>query len=206
MQNRSVVHQAFWTWPAAREAKAAVDRRENVEEFERAALPHLNDLLRTAIHLSGDRSRAEDAVQETCVQALRSMDRFTHGTNMRAWLFGILFNVVRHQRRKSFRFRLFGDSEDDRQDQIAAAPVLPDRLTDGSILSALDRIPQNFREVVLLVDVEEFSYKEAAEIIGVPVGTVMSRLSRGRAALRTELADIAKAWGIGTRAMEGGRS
>ena len=76
-----------------------MNQHYNIEEFERTALPHLADLYRMALHLTCASSRAEDAVQETCLQALRSIERFTPGTNMRAWLFGILFNVVRHQRR-----------------------------------------------------------------------------------------------------------
>lgn len=189
--------EGAWTGVPALRPIVFVPLETHLEEFERSALPHLSDLLRTALHLLRDRSRAEDAVQETCFQALRSFGRFTPGTNIRAWLFGILFNVVRHQRRKLSRFRLFGDSEEEPQNTIAAPPAVPDRLTDQAILAALDRIPEQFRAIVLLVDVEEFAYKEAAEILGVPVGTVMSRLSRGRAALRRELAGVAKYWGIG---------
>jgi RNA polymerase sigma-70 factor (ECF subfamily) len=180
-----------------------VPGHKQIEEFERTGLPHLNDLYRTALHLTGDGSRAQDVVQETCLAALRSIERFTSGTNMRAWLFGIMFNVVRHQRRKLLKFRAH-DSEDEFQDRIAAPAPIPDRLTDEGILAALDRIPQQFREVVLLVDVEEFAYKEAAEILGIPAGTVMSRLSRARGLLRRELASVAKHWGIGTAAAEGG--
>jgi RNA polymerase sigma-70 factor (ECF subfamily) len=181
-----------------------LNQHYNIEEFERTALPHLADLYRMALHLTCDSSRAEDAVQETCLQALRSIERFTPGTNMRAWLFGILFNVVRHQRRQLAKVRLFSESEDGSRDRIAAPPAIPERLTDEGILAALDRIPQPFREVILLVDVEQFAYKEAANILGVPVGTVMSRVSRARALLRRELAGIAKYWGIGAAATEGG--
>jgi RNA polymerase sigma-70 factor (ECF subfamily) len=181
-----------------------VQATRGVDEFEQIALPHLNDLFRTATHVMGDRSRAEDAVQETYLQALRSFERFTPGTNIRAWLFAILFNVVRHQRRKLFRFRFFGDSDDGAEQNIPAPESLPEKLTDRGILAALDRLPEPFREVVLLVDVEEFSYKEAAEIARVPVGTIMSRLSRARSALRRELTEAASAWGIGKAAQQGG--
>jgi RNA polymerase sigma-70 factor (ECF subfamily) len=180
-----------------------LQRHNDIEEFERAALPHLGDLYRMALRLTGERSRAEDAAQETCLQALRSMERFAPGTNMRAWLFGILFNVIRHQRRQFAKLRLFSESGDDSHDRIAAPPPIPERLTDEGILAALDRVPQPFREVILLVDVEQFAYKEAASILGVPVGTVMSRVSRARSLLRRELADIAKHWGL-KAATEGG--
>ncbi len=180
-------------------------RHKEVEEFEEAALPHLNDLYRTARHLTGDGSRAEDVVQETCVEALKSFRRFTPGTNMRAWLFGIMFNVVRHQRRKWLRFRTPNEPELLLQEKLTAPCPIPERLTDKSILAALDSIPQQFREVVLLVDVDDFSYKEAAGILGVPTGTVMSRLSRARGLLRRELSSVARDWGIAAAA-EGGAS
>ncbi len=193
-----------WAGETAVYPNVTVQATRGVDEFERAALPHLNDLFRTAAHVLGDRSRAEDAVQETYLQALRSFARFTPGTNMRAWLFAILFNVIRHHRRKLFRFRLFGDSDEAAEQNIPAPAVMPEKLTDRGILAALDRLPEPFREVVMLVDVEEFSYKEAADIAGVPVGTVMSRLSRARSALRRELTETASAWGIGRAAKEGG--
>ena len=167
-------------------------------EFEAAALPHLDDLFRTALRMTGDRARAEDAAQEAYLQAWKSFDRFESGTNCRAWLFRILFHCVHHHRRKLFRFPLVKDTEEFLEANLPAPEPVPERLSDQQILAALDRIPSDYRAAVLLVDVEEFAYKDAAGILGVPIGTVMSRLSRGRKLLRTELAEVARSYGIGS--------
>lgn len=174
------------------------------ERFQTEALPHLNDLFRTASRLIGDRARAEDVIQEVFLQAWKSFDRFEAGTNCRAWLFKILFHCVNHHRRKWFRFPLLKEAEEFIEANLTYAPPVPEQLTDEDILDALDGIPPDFRAVVLLVDVEEFSYKEAAEILAVPAGTVMSRLSRGRKLLREQLAEVARAYGV-IRAGEEGR-
>jgi len=100
-------------------------------------------------------------------------------------------------RRKWFRFPLLKETEEFLETNLTSSPPIPDKLTDEDILAALDRIPADFRSVVLLVDVEEFSYKEASDILTVPIGTVMSRLSRGRKALREQLTDVARSYGIG---------
>ena len=167
------------------------------DRFELEAMPHLNDIFRTASRLVGERARAEDVVQEVYLQAWKSFHRFEPGTNCRAWLFKILFHCVHHQRRKWFRFPLLKETEEFIEANLTAAEPVPDGLTDEDILTALDRIPADFRAVVLLVDVEEFAYKEAADIVGVPIGTVMSRLSRGRRLLREQLTDVARSYGIG---------
>ncbi|MBY0503079.1 MAG: RNA polymerase sigma factor [Bryobacteraceae bacterium] len=168
------------------------------ESFEAEAIPHLNHIFRAAVRILGDRSRGEDVAQEVYLQAWKSFDRFERGTNCRAWLFKILFHCVNHHRRKWFRFPLLRESEEYFESALTAPVPISDRITDEEVLNALDRIPEKFRAVVLLVDVEEFAYKEAAEILGVPIGTVMSRLSRGRTALREHLAEIAQAHGIDT--------
>ena len=168
----------------------------NVDEFEAAALPHLNDLFRTALRVIGNRGEAEDLVQGTYLQAWKSFHRFEAGTNCRAWLFKILFNVIHHHRRKLFKFRLVEDAEDTFENTLVYEPPIPQHLTDEDVLAALESIPRQYREAVLLADVEGFSYKEVAETLGVPVGTVMSRLSRGRGLLRKHLADFAEAFGI----------
>ena len=157
-----------------------------VEEFESEALPHLKHLYQTAAHVIGDRTEAEDLVQQTYLQAWKAFDRFQPGTNCRAWLFRILFNVIRHHRRGWFSRRVLVD-RDFFEDVLPGENPVPDTLTDEDVLSALDCVPQSFREVLLLVDVQEFSYKEAAEALEIPIGTVMSRLSRGRDLLRNQL-------------------
>jgi RNA polymerase sigma-70 factor (ECF subfamily) len=166
------------------------------ERFDAEAMPHMNDLFRTACRLTGERGHAEDAVQEAFLQAWKSFDRFEPGTNCRAWLFKILFHCVNHQRRRIFRFPLLKQTEDFIEANLTAKTPLPDKLTDGEILAALDKIAEDFRAVILLVDVEEFAYKEVAEILNIPIGTVMSRLSRGRKALREQLSAVAESYGI----------
>lgn len=178
-------------------------RRAPLEEFEAAALPHLNDLYRTAARVIGNRSEAEDLVQETYFQAWKSFHRFEPGTNCRAWLFKILFHLIRHLRRKWYKSRLIQESDDMLlQDTVAYEPPVPEHLGDEDVLAALERMPVLYREAVVLADVQEFSYKEVAATLGVPVGTVMSRLSRGRKLLRAELSRVAEAYGI----LEKGRS
>jgi RNA polymerase sigma-70 factor (ECF subfamily) len=180
-----------------------MERDTRAGGFEAEALPNLADIFRTAMRLAGDRSRAEDLTQEVFLEAWKSYHRFEAGTNCRAWLFKILFHCWNHQRRKWLRFPLLRDSEELIETNLAYSPPVPSHLTDEEILAALDRIPADFRAVVLLVDVEEFSYKETASILEVPAGTVMSRLSRARRLLRSELVDIARSYGIGRTVAEG---
>ena len=152
--------------------------------FEEEAMPHINDLFRTATRILGEKARAEDVVQETYLQAWKSFRSFEPGTNCRAWLFKILFHCIHHHRRKYLRFPVMREPNDVIDATLASVPAVPEKLTDEEILAALDKIPGDFRSVVLLVDVEEFAYKEVAEILAIPIGTVMSRLSRGRKLLR----------------------
>ena len=163
--------------------------------FEAEALPHMADLFRAAVRLLQDQGKASDAVQETYLVAWKSFGKYQQGTNCRAWLFQILFNVVRHQRRNWFKW-ITGREEDLAEAQLVAPTSIPERLTDSDILSALDKLPFQFREALLLVDVEEFSYKETSEILGVPIGTIMSRLNRARGLLRTQLTDVARSYGL----------
>ncbi len=127
--------------------------------------------------------------------AWKSFGKYERGTNCKAWLFQILFNVVRHERRNWFKW-ITGKEEDLAEAQLVAPAPIPDTLTDGNILAALDKLPAQFREALLLVDVEEFSYKEASEILRVPIGTIMSRLNRARGLLRNQLTDVARSYGI----------
>lgn len=171
--------------------------RAPTEEFESAALPHLNDLYRTATRVLGNRTEAEDIVQEAYLQAWKSFHRFELGTNCKAWLFKILFHVIQHHRRKWYNSKLVQESEEmPLQESVVYEAPVPEHLSDEDVLAALETIPVQYREVVLLADVQEFSYKEAAATLGVPVGTVMSRLSRGRTLLRAELSGIAASYGI----------
>jgi RNA polymerase sigma-70 factor (ECF subfamily) len=174
-----------------------VDELPAERRFEAEAMPHMTDLFRTAMRMMGDRAEAEDVVQDVYLQGWKSFHRFEAGTNCRAWLFKILFHCVNHHRRKWFRFPLLKKNEELLETNLVAKTPVPEKLTDGEILMALDKVPQHFRAVVLLVDVEEFAYKEVAEILSVPIGTVMSRLSRGRKLLREQLAEVARSYGIG---------
>jgi len=168
-----------------------------LDRFEAEATPHLHDIFRTACRVLGDRDRAEDVTQEVYLQAWKSFHRFEPGTNCRAWLYKILFHCVNHHRRKWFRFPLLRETEEFLEVNLPAPESIPEHLTDADILAALDTLPADFRSAVMLVDVEEFAYKDAAEILAVPIGTVMSRLSRGRKLLRERLASVAESYGIG---------
>jgi RNA polymerase sigma-70 factor (ECF subfamily) len=169
------------------------------EDFETAAMPHLNALFRTATRVLGDRNEAEDLVQETYLQAWKSFHRFEQGTNCRAWLFKILFHVINHHRRKWFKFDWFTDGDEALENRLVYEAPVSEDLSDEEVLAALEKLPRHYREVILLSDVQEFSYKEISEILSIPIGTVMSRLSRGRKVLRDELAGFAAGLGIHTR-------
>lgn len=169
-----------------------MERKITAEEFESEALPHLNDLYRTTVRLVMDRSEAEDLVQEVYLQAWKSYHKYEMGTNCRAWLYKILFNKMNHYRRHKYsQGKWFQDQDDLLAETVAYEPPVEQSLTDEDVLEALDRLPSTYREVVLLADVEEFSYKEISEVLPVPIGTVMSRLSRARKQLRDMLAGVA---------------
>jgi RNA polymerase sigma-70 factor (ECF subfamily) len=156
--------------------------------FETEVLPHVERLFRLAMWFERNRSDAEDLVQETLVQALQSFHRFRPGTNSRAWVVTILQHLVSNRRRARRRSRIVEDPDDRISQSAAFVPPVPERLTDEAILAALARVPEPFQQVIVLRDVEEFSYKEIAEALSIPIGTVMSRIHRGRALLRAELA------------------
>jgi RNA polymerase sigma-70 factor (ECF subfamily) len=160
------------------------------------ALEFLEPLYATALRLTRNAADAEDLVQDTFVKALRFSDRFEAGTNLKAWLYTILLNTWRNRRRDAAREAV--DIDSPRVEEAATGPDGPAALeTPEQILlratvrddlqAALDTLPETFREAVWLRDVEEFSYAEIAGIVGIPIGTVMSRISRGRRLLYERL-------------------
>ena len=170
-------------------------RLEDWASFESEALPFHADLYRLAKWLLRNQAEAEDLVQETFVEALRSFHRFEQGTNCRAWLVKIMYHLLSKRRRESNRLRVVGDVDE----QIAETvePAASGDLAAEEVLNALKRLPQHYQEVVILSDVEELNYKEIADALSIPIGTVMSRLSRGRSLLRSELGNYARSLGIG---------
>jgi RNA polymerase sigma-70 factor (ECF subfamily) len=162
-------------------------------------LRFLEPLYATALRLTRNRADAEDLVQETFVKAIRFADRFEPGTNLKAWLFTILHNTWRNRVRDAARDTVEVDSE--RVEQAAQfdgpeAPETPERLLlrdtlDADLQAALDAMPLSFRETVWLRDVEELSYAEIAGVLDIPIGTVMSRISRGRRMLVARLRERA---------------
>jgi RNA polymerase sigma-70 factor (ECF subfamily) len=159
----------------------------DADAFASEVLGLLEPLFATALRLTRNRADAEDLVQDTFVKAFRFADRFARGTNLKAWLYTILHNTWRNRRRDAARETVEVDSE--RVEQAAAdgpaAQETPEHILlratlDADLQAALDELPEAFREAVWLRDVEEFSYAEIAEMLGIPIGTVMSRISRGR--------------------------
>ena len=167
------------------------------ENFEQVTLPFMPDLFRTALRVLGEREEAEDAVQEAYLQAWKSYHRFEAGTNCKAWMFKILFHVIAHRRRRWFNRSWLKESLEDVEVTFGCAPTILQELSDAEVLASLESIPQPYREVVLLSDVQEFAYREIADILQIPLGTVMSRLNRGRKLLRKELSGFAASYGIG---------
>jgi RNA polymerase sigma-70 factor, ECF subfamily len=176
--------------------------------FEQEALALVDRLYAGALRLTRNDADAEDLVQDTYLRAFRSADRFEAGTNLRGWLFTILHNTFLNQRRDRGREPVEADSEAVEQapdvGQSAANPeeLLLREVLDADLRAALDDLPEAFREAVWLRDVEQFSYGEIAGIVGTPIGTVMSRISRGRRALYERL--IARSDAYAKRAAAGG--
>lgn len=179
---------------ARRLAEGARDR----VRFEEAALELSDQVYRVARRLVGSREEAEDLVQETYARAFRSWRSYTPGTNLRAWLFRILTNLNIDRGRREQRapdmqpleegdYYLYNRLEQDGAGEDEERIV--ERLSQDSVVHALSAVPHNFRDVIVLVDIGDFSYQDAAQILDVPVGTVMSRLHRGRRILKQELAE-----------------
>jgi RNA polymerase sigma-70 factor (ECF subfamily) len=178
------------------------------QEFEALALTHLDSLYASALRLTKNERDAEDLVQDTCMRAYRFFDKFERGTNIKAWLFRILTNtfINRYRRKVKERSATEGPEQEavqalffsqDATDQATNPErFLFDRLLSDDVLRAIDSLPIDFRMVVILADLQEFSYKEIADILGCPVGTVMSRLFRGRKQLQKMLRDYAAGLGV----------
>jgi RNA polymerase sigma-70 factor (ECF subfamily) len=178
------------------------------ERFERDVLPLLPSLYGAALRLTRNPADAEDLVQETYLRAFRGFAGFQEGTNLKAWLYRILTNGFINTYRKKQREPQTVEGPDDldewylydrfgaRNVEDSAEEEVLDRIPDADVKVALESLPENFRLPVLLADVEGFSYKEIAQIMETPIGTVMSRLHRGRKALEKALWDTAKERGL----------
>ena len=190
-------------------SSAAVDAQRSA--FEREAIPHLDTLYRYGMRLTRDSAQAEDLVQSTMLKAYRCWHQYKAGTNVRAWLLTILRNSFINEYRKARRegvhinvteieeFAVFEEVEDtDHEGRFF------DQTVDDEILRAIDALPDDFRQTLVLSDVKALSYAEIAEVTGVPVGTVKSRLSRARRALRRKLTGYAVAMGYVRRAAVAG--
>ncbi|QQS34179.1 MAG: sigma-70 family RNA polymerase sigma factor [Acidobacteriota bacterium] len=172
-------------------------KEDTWRNFESEAMPFRNDLYRTAMWLTRNPAEAEDLVQETMFQALRSFHLYEMGTNCKAWLMRILYVHNVRRLRSVLKLQIVADEDDVILNNIPFEPPIPEKITDEEVLDAIWKLPEPFRNVLVLADIEELSYKEIASIMELPMGTVMSRLSRGRRMLRIELADYASKHGFG---------
>jgi RNA polymerase sigma-70 factor (ECF subfamily) len=182
------------------------DRTRN--EFEALAVKHLDGLYAAALRLTKNQRDAEDLVQDTYLRAFRFFDRFERGTNIKAWLFKILTNTFINRYRRSVKERSLVDGPEQQavQERVISREATDqaenpeqhfiDRLLSDDVLEALDAVPIDFRMAVILADLQDFSYREIADILDVPVGTVMSRLFRGRRLLQKSLAGYAVEAGV----------
>jgi RNA polymerase sigma-70 factor (ECF subfamily) len=178
--------------------------------FAELAMPHMGSLYTAALRMTRNPADAEDLVQETYLKAYRAFNTFQEGTNLKAWLYKILTNTFinsyRSRKRRPeqtelddvedlYLYRRLGGLEAATAGRSAEEEVL-EHFTEGDVKDAIESLPEQFRMAVLLADVEGFSYKEIAEILDVPIGTVMSRLHRGRKALQKALFDFGMQRGL----------
>ena len=199
---RPAIHSVLMT------AATTETATQRAERFERDAMAYLDQLYGAAVRMTRNRADAEDLVQETYAKAFASFQQFQPDTNLKAWLYRILTNTFINTYRKKQRQpqESSGDGIEDWQLARAGSHTslglrsaemdALDRIPDSTITDAMNQLPPDFRLAVYLADVEGFSYKQIAAIMGTPIGTVMSRLSRGRTMLRDKLADYARELGI----------
>ncbi len=178
--------------------------------FERDVMPLVQGLYAAALRMTRNPSDAEDLVQETVLRAFRGFAGFREGTNLKAWLYRILtntfINMYRKKQREPATVSVDGDLEEwflydrlaERGAEASAETTVLEAMPDEDVQAALESLPENFRMAVLLADVEGFSYKEIAQMLDIPIGTVMSRLHRGRRALEKALWDVARERGFVT--------
>lgn len=177
------------------------------EDFAQWALPHMDQVYTASLYLTRNREEAEDLLQETYLRAYRFWHQFTPGTNCKAWLMTILHNSFKNRHRDRYRDRQTVEFNEDAYDDNPAAEVAPSdpetlvlsHMLDEEVERALKALPIEFLEVIVLVDIQELSYEEAAAAIGCPIGTIRSRLSRGRRLLQAALQEYAKERGYGRR-------
>jgi len=184
------------------EARRVATEARNRVRFEEEALALADQVYRVARRLVSTREEAEDLVQETYARAFRSWRSFTPGTNLRAWLLRILTNLNIDRGRRKQRapdeqpleegdYFLYNRLEQSSRDGNVDEERVVERLSQDDIVGALAGVPHDFRDVVVLVDIGDFTYQDAAQILDIPIGTVMSRIHRGRRILKRELADRA---------------
>ena len=188
--------------PTAAETRRIAEEARDRVRFEEEALQLSDQVYRVARRLAGSREEAEDLVQDTYARAFRSWQQYQPGTNLRAWLLRILTNLNIDRGRRVQRtpeqtpleegdYYLYNRLESTLPDENPDEERVIEKLSQGSIVDALAHVPHNFRDVLVLVDIGEFSYADTAQILDIPIGTVMSRLHRGRRILKTALADQA---------------
>jgi len=188
--------------PTQQEVRRIAEQARDRVRFEEEALDLSDQVYRVARHLAGSREEAEDLMQETYARAFRSWRTFTPGTNLRAWLLRILTNLNIDRGRRQQRAPQMTSLDEkgdyylyDRLEEAEGKPLDEERviekLSQDSIVDALAEVPHDFRDVLVLVDIGDFSYADTAQILDIPIGTVMSRLHRARRILKGELAEEA---------------
>ena len=184
----------------SRKVQAETEAALKAEEFKAIALPYMDSIYRSALRMAGNVSDAQDLVQDSYLRAYRFFDKFEKGTNIKAWLLKILRNLWINKYHKESRAPKMVNIRDIETFEAMKAEETPeDRIFDGllddDITFAIDSLPEHFRLAITLSDLEGLSYREIAEIMDCPIGTVMSRLYRGRKLLRESLHDYAKRTG-----------